>query len=321
MMVWQKLILTTESAMVGQLETCLNEEGAVAVTLEDAALNESGNPAGSADVPGPGENGPGRKPDDPGKSLYETTPAQMSVWSELRLTGLFDSRVDIQAVIRRLESKCQRELKFQVEELQDQIWETVWQENFKPMRFGEKLWVCPSWCDPPQPAAVNLIIDPGQAFGTGTHQTTALCLEWLEKQNLSGKTVVDFGCGSGILAIAALLLGTEQVIAIDNDPMAIAETQGNRRKNNLDESKLRVIPADQLPSIQADIVVANILARPLIELAAVIVSLTKPAGSVLLSGILSDQTDEVCRAYETELDIVGIQTRDGWICVHGQRRA
>ena len=308
MMVWQKLILTTESSLADQLETCLNEEGAVAVTLEDAVVHTSGDQAGSTH-------------DDPRQSLYEIAPADMSVWSELRLTGLFDSRVDIQQVIRRLESRCQRELTFQVEELQDQIWETAWQEKFRPMRFGERLWVCPSWYDPPQPTAVNVMVDPGQAFGTGTHQTTALCLEWLEEQNLSGKTIIDYGCGSGILAIAALLLGSEQVTAIDNDPMAIAETEGNRRKNNLDESRLRVIPADQLPSIQADIVVANILARPLIELASLIISLTKPAGSVLLSGILSDQRDEVCKAYETEVDIKGIQTRNGWICVHGQRHA
>lgn len=290
-MVWQKLILLAEPEMASQLETCLNEEGALAITLEDGAH----------------------------ESLYEKTPLEMTVWTALKLTGLFASQVDITEVMHRLERKCERTLTFQLEELHDQVWETVWQENFKPIRFGEKLWVCPSWCEPPQPSAVNLILDPGLAFGTGTHETTALCLEWLERRDLTGKTVVDFGCGSGILAIAALLLGSDKAIGIDNDPHAIAASRSNGRKNNLHESRLSVFLPQHIPAIEADIVMANILAGPLVELAGRIISLTKPAGSILLSGVLTSQREEVIKAYESAVEIKEVQVRGDWICLHGYR--
>lgn len=305
-MVWQKLMLFIEPAIASQLETWLNEEGAVAITLEDGADRRG--------------DGPARREDEPDSSLSGGPALEMAFWSELKLTGLFDDQADMGAVIHRLESKCKRKLTFQLEAFPDQIWETVWQQYFKPIRFGEKLWVCPSWCEPPQPSAVNLFLDPGLAFGSGTHATTALCLEWLEKRNLAGKTVVDFGCGSGILAIAALLLGSEKAIAIDNDPQAIAATYNNGRNNNLDESRLNVYLQPQLPVVKADIVLANILAGPLVKLAAEIISLMKPAGSVLLSGILTDQRDEVIQAYADEIDFQEVQIRDDWICLHGRRQ-
>jgi len=311
-MVWQKLILLTESDDVGQLETWLGEEGAVAITLENGADRREDGPARREDGPARGEDGPAH-------ALYEDATIETPVWPSLKLSGLFDSGTDIPAVIHRLELKCKSKLIFQLEALQDQIWETVWQKNFKPIRFGEKLWVCPTWCDPPQPDAVNLMLDPGLAFGTGTHETTALCLEWLEKRDLTGKTIIDYGCGSGILAIAALLLGSEEAIAIDNDLQAIAATKSNGEKNNLDEGRLKVYLPHQIPAFEADIVLANILSGPLVKLSARIISLTKPAGSLLLSGILTEQRDEVIRAYETDAEIIEMQTQGDWICLHAKR--
>jgi ribosomal protein L11 methyltransferase len=313
-MVWQKLMLLIESEMSGLLETWLTEEGAVAVTLEDGTHRE-GN------APDRGQDGPDRREDGPDSSLYQDAAMSMAVWPELKLTGLFDDQADIASVVQRLESKCKRKLTFDLQALPDQMWETVWQQNFRPVRFGDKLWVCPSWCEPPHPSAVNVLLDPGLAFGTGTHATTALCLEWLEKRNLSGKTILDFGCGSGILAIAALLLGSAQATAVDSDPQALITTRSNRQRNGLDASRLNVCLPEQLSGIQVDIVLANILSGPLVELTDHIMTLTKPAGSVVLSGILTEQRDEVIKAYAREVEIEDVQMRDGWICLHGRKYA
>jgi|TARA_Y100000310_G_scaffold186351_1_gene186499 ribosomal protein L11 methyltransferase len=316
-MIWQKLMLLIESDVAARVESWLTEEGAIALTLEDGQEPPGHERPGheSRGHVAPGHSGP-----DPDSSLYEGEADAMTVWPQVRLTGLFDSQADLNAVIHRLESKCRRKLTCKLQLLPDQTWETTWQENFKPVRVSDKLWVCPSWCEP-MPSAVNLLLDPGLAFGTGTHATTALCLEWLVERNLSGKSVIDFGCGSGILAIAALLLGSESAIAVDNDPRAIAAASENGRRNNCDGNRLKVCLPHQLAETEADIVLANIMAGPLIQLAARITSLTKPGGSVLLSGILTDQRDEVIRAYASGIEIEEVDTRDGWVCLHGRKQS
>src|SRR5690606_10212600 len=158
-----------------------------------------------------------------------------------------------------------------------------------PLRFGERLWIVPSWHDAPDPEAANLMLDPGLAFGTGTHPTTALCLEWLDGQDVAGKQVTDYGCGSGILGLAALLLGADHVIGADPNPQALEASRDNARRNAVEDSRLDLYLPGQDPDTRAEIMLANILAQPLIGLAPRLADLTLPGGSLVLSGILSNQ--------------------------------
>ena len=187
------------------------------------------------------------------------------------------------------------------EPLEDQVWERAWIEHFQPMAFGKRLWIYPSWAEVPDDGSVVLRLDPGLAFGTGTHPTTALCLEWLDAQNMQGKTVIDYGCGSGILAIAALLLGAQSAIGYDNDPQALTATKDNAEQNHCAEKLQMKLVETKGETIreQADVVLANILAGPLRELAPLIAPLVKPGGDLVLSGILAEQAEEVMAAYRT----------------------
>src|SRR5690606_25394554 len=207
------------------------------------------------------------------------------------------------------------------EEIADQDWERSWMDNFKPMRFGRRLWIVPSWHEAPEPDAVNLLLDPGLAFGTGTHPTTALCLEWLDSQGLDGLQVIDFGCGSGILAIAALLLGADRVTGTDIDPQALEASRDNAQRNQLADERLPLyLPAD-MPAEPADILVANILAGPLVSLAPQLTGLVKPGGRIALSGILAEQTEEILAAYRDAFELDPVADKDGWLRVSGVRGA
>lgn len=193
-------------------------------------------------------------------------------------------------------------------------------DNFQPMRFGRRLWIVPSWHAAPEPQAVNLLLDPGLAFGTGTHPTTALCLEWLDGQQLEGCSVIDFGCGSGILAIAALLLGAPQAVGTDIDPQALEASRDNASRNGIDPARFPVyLPAD-MPQQQADVVVANILAGPLVALAAQITTLVRGGGRLALSGILAEQAEEVRAAYAEAFDLDPTAVKDGWVRISGVKR-
>lgn len=174
--------------------------------------------------------------------------------------GLFDAETDMKAVVAQLEQHPLLGAGFahKIEQLEDKDWEREWMDNFHPMRFGERLWICPSWRDVPDENAVNVMLDPGLAFGTGTHPTTSLCLQWLDGLDLNGKTVIDFGCGSGILAIAALKLGAAKAIGIDIDPQAIQASRDNAQRNGVSERLELYLPQDQPESMKADVVVANI---------------------------------------------------------------
>jgi len=195
-------------------------------------------------------------------------------------------------------------------------------ENFKPMQFGSRLWVCPSWQEAPDANAVNLLLDPGLAFGTGTHPTTALCLKWLDGQGetLINKSVIDYGCGSGILGIAALLLGASSVVGVDNDPQALLASNDNLLRNKLESSQLETYLPNKLPKMQADILLANILAQPLHELRDRLAELTKIGGYIVLSGILEEQAEDLRSYYEAHFEMDKVVIEDGWARLTGTKK-
>jgi len=191
-------------------------------------------------------------------------------------------------------------------------------DNFHPIQFGERLWICPSWHTPPAPDAVNIMLDPGLAFGTGTHPTTALCLNWLDQADLKGKYVIDYGCGSGILAIAAALLGAERVIGVDTDPQALEATRANAERNGVEIEAY--LPGD-CPDEPCDLLLANILAGPLQTLAPRFANLTKPSAELVLSGILEVQAQEVSDSYAAWFDMQAPTIKEDWTRLNGTRHA
>ncbi|CAM4226282.1 50S ribosomal protein L11 methyltransferase [Pseudoalteromonas byunsanensis] len=251
--------------------------------------------------------------------VYEPKPGEIILWPDTIVIGLFDAAHDMDEVVDYLKQNSSQPLTYKIEQLEDKDWEREWMDNFHPIKFGERLWICPSWRDIPDPDAVNVLLDPGLAFGTGTHATTALCLKWLESQDLTGKTVVDFGCGSGILGIAAIKLGAERVIGIDIDPQALAASLDNAQRNGVAGQLEVYLPEDQ-PEFSADIVVANILAQPLRELHEIILAFLKPHGKIAMSGILEEQAQSVAKVYEKYIDLEAIAQEGEWTRVSGSKR-
>ncbi len=258
--------------------------------------------------------------------IFEPDLGTTPLWQDTVITGLFAAEQDLEATRQQLQAGHEALFpgtpfpRMKTEILEDKDWEREWMDNYHPMRFGRRLWVCPSWREVPDPAAVNLMLDPGLAFGTGTHPTTALCLEWLDSQALDDCQVIDYGCGSGILGIAALLLGARQVIGVDIDPQALQATRENLRRNHLAEDRLQVYMPAQTPAIQADLLVANILAGPLVELAPTLAGLVRSGGRLALSGLLAEQADEINAAYGSWFKLDPAVERDGWIRISGVRR-
>tara|TARA_R110001592_G_scaffold204098_1_gene454123 strand:+ start:32739 stop:33641 length:903 start_codon:yes stop_codon:yes gene_type:complete len=252
-----------------------------------------------------------------------TTP----LWDATIITGLFTADEDMQKVHTTANSVfkhlSQEELpEYRVEILENQDWTRTWMEHFKPMQFGSRLWICPSWQEAPNPHAVNLLLDPGLAFGTGTHPTTALCLKWLDAQGeaLANQAVIDYGCGSGILGIAALLLGASSVVGVDNDPQALLASNDNLLRNKLESSKLETYLPKDLPEIHADILLANILAQPLYELRDRLADLTKVGGHIVLSGILDEQAEQLRSYYEAHFVMDKVVIEDGWARLTGTKK-
>lgn len=232
--------------------------------------------------------------------LFEPGPGEIALWDNVQLVGLFTEEFEEETLRAQLAAEFGTALPpVRFEPLEDQVWERAWIEHFQPMAFGKRLWIYPSWADVPDDGSVILRLDPGLAFGTGTHPTTALCLEWLDAQNMQEKTVIDYGCGSGILAIAALLLGAGSALCVDNDPQALTATQDNAQQNHCtDKLQMKLVEtAGESLNAQAEVVLANILAGPLRELAPLIAPLVKPGGDLVLSGILAEQAEDVMRAY------------------------
>jgi ribosomal protein L11 methyltransferase len=291
-MPWLQVRLAITPDQAETYEDALLEVGAVSVTFMDA------------------EDQPIFEPD------LGTTP----LWSHTHLLALFEGDADADQVVAHLRLLTGDPLpEHQIERIEDQDWERSWMDNFQPMRFGRRLWIVPSWHEAPEPDAVNLLLDPGLAFGTGTHPTTALCLQWLDSQALEGCTVLDFGCGSGILAIAALLLGAEHAVGTDIDPQAVEASRDNATRNGIDPARFPVYLPENLPQEQADVVVANILAGPLVALAPQITSLVKTGGRLALSGILAEQAEEVRAAYAAAFNLDPTAEQDGWVRISGVR--
>jgi ribosomal protein L11 methyltransferase len=234
-----------------------------------------------------------------GKPVLEPAPGEAPLWQDSRITGLFS----IDADLSQLQEDLKRSLGIdvlpphQIEDIENRVWEREWLKDFGPMRFGERLWICPGDSSVDDENALIVRLDPGLAFGTGTHATTALCLDWLDGLSLANSTMLDYGCGSGVLAIAALKLGCVSASAMDIDPQAVTATRTNARRNNVD-SQLTVTDAADVIDSQFDIVIANILAAPLIALAEPIANHVKGGCLLALSGILSEQVDDVLGAYQ-----------------------
>ncbi|GAB6039767.1 50S ribosomal protein L11 methyltransferase [Endothiovibrio diazotrophicus] len=288
-MPWLQLTLEVDPDTAERAEEALLEAGALSVTLSDGA-------------------------DQP---LFEPPPGTTPLWRSTRVIGLFEADGDIEAA-QAIVAAALPHAPLRLEALEDRDWVRAWMDNFKPMRFGERLWVVPGGFEPEEPEAVNLHLDPGLAFGTGTHPTTALCLEWLDAHPPQGLRVIDYGCGSGILAVAALLLGASEAVGVDNDPQALTASRDNAAKNGVD-ARLTVLAPEAPPPQPAAVVVANILAGPLIELAPRIASLVRPGGALVLSGILARQAEEVSAAYRPWFEMAPPASREEWVRLEGQR--
>ena len=294
-MTWIQLRLDTRPEEVTALEDLLQATGAVAVTLED-----------NADQP-----------------VLEPAVGETPLWQRTRLTGLYPADTDMAAVLAAFPAQSLADTQHRIEILEDKDWERQWMQHYQPMRFGSRLWVCPSWQAPPDSEAVNLMLDPGLAFGTGTHPTTALCLEALDGMPLTGSRLVDYGCGSGILALAALKLGAAEVLGVDNDPQALAASRDNAERNQLPEAALSaVLPGDARLAAwsgRGDVVIANILAGPLLELKETLLGLLHPQGSLLLSGLLSSQAQSLRDHYLPQLELEVTGEKEDWVCLQGTR--
>jgi ribosomal protein L11 methyltransferase len=252
--------------------------------------------------------------------VLEPRPGEIRLWRDTVVRALFDPSHDAARSLSRLADRFGAQLitGARVRVVKDQDWERAWLADWKPLRFGARLWVCPTEADPPGDSdSVVVRLDPGLAFGTGTHPTTALCLQFLDTMTLAGRTVVDYGCGSGILGIAALKLGASRVIAVDLDPQALIATRMNAERNAVGSRlETRAVSGHLEP---ADLVVANILAEPLIELAPILTRACRVDGDLILSGLLGTQTDPVKAAYSSAFDMVRVMEREDWCCIHARR--
>lgn len=293
-MAWVQIRLNSTDQKAEAISDFLEEVGAVSVTFMD-----------SQDTP-----------------IFEPLPGETRLWGNTDVVALFDAETDMQQIVLLLQQSgvIESNFAYKIEQIEDKDWEREWMDNFHPMQFGKRLWICPSWRDVPDPNAVNVMLDPGLAFGTGTHPTTALCLQWLDSLDLQGKTVIDFGCGSGILAIAALKLGAKSAIGIDIDPQAILASRNNAEANGVLDRLQLFLAKDQPKDLQADVVVANILAGPLKELAPQIITLVKPQGDLGLSGILATQAQSVCEAYQEAFTLDPVAEKEEWCRITGVKK-
>lgn len=305
-MAFLELSIPCTEAEQPRIERALEDVGALSVTMVDA----------HADAP-----------DE--QAIFEPGVGQTPLWGEMVLTALFEGGTPSELLLHAL-SALDHGVDWSnasFREVDDQDWERAWMDQYEPLRFGERTWIVP-WnhelpaeADTPDAAIVRL--DPGLAFGSGTHPTTALCLRWLDQLAaegvLQGERVLDFGCGSGILALAALKLGAATATGVDNDPQALAATADNAERNDLDDRLQVFLPADE-PEARYPVVVANILASALVELVDVLAARVEPGGRIALSGILAGQEDEVLAAYRPHFDPLRVEQSEDWIRIDGVRR-
>ncbi len=253
--------------------------------------------------------------------IFEPLPGQTPLWSHSIITGLFDDGHTAENLMQTISSVLPRHLlaSLRCQRLEDEDWQNSYQQHFNPIQVSERLWIVPSWHQPPDAGAVNITLDPGMAFGTGTHPTTALCLQWLGDPQVASWDVIDFGCGSGILAIAAIKLGASHVQAVDIDPQAILATLENCRTNDIKESLIDVGLPTQLADRQVDLLIANILCQPLIDLHEQLTNLVKPGGKILLSGILKTQLDTLQSVYQKYFELDPPECSGDWARLSGTR--
>lgn len=295
---WIQITVDTKQDLADTYGDYFTKAGAIAVSLQDAKDNP----------------------------LFEPAPDTTPLWQETKIIGLFDTNVDLISIKnffkKNLDNHTIQTLK--IEPLEDKDWIRAGLDQFQPMRFGKKLMICPSWCENPDPTAITLMLDPGLAFGTGTHATTRLCLEWLDENPPLNSTVIDYGCGSGILGIAALKLGARFVYAVDNDPQALLSTKNNAENNNLTEKNILTLLPDALNAAlkknkKIDLILANILANPLITLATTFAELVHESGVIVLSGFLENQIETVFESYKPWFKLLETNTIEGWVRLSAMR--
>lgn len=307
-MPWLEVSIRTSKDLAEQASAAMESKNALAVTTQAAADPRSFQ----------GE-------------VFEPEPGTTPLWSEVEVRGLFDTGVSrsevVEALANSMGTRAPEQLSWR--QVEDRAWERVWLDRFGPMRFGKRLWIVPRGVESPAGRGATVVrLDPGLAFGTGAHATTALCLEWLDAARLKGRFVVDYGCGSGVLAIAAALKGARRVIAVDSDPQALESCNMNARANHVHGQIMACLPehyeallSDTLRGLEGvDVVIANILARPLIRLAPVLTDSLRIGGRLVLSGLLDTQADTVGRAYRRKFGKMKVSDRDGWARLDGKKR-
>lgn len=292
-MAWLQLTVFADASLVDSISDAMHHLGAEAVTMKDAA----------------------------GEELFEPLPGEVPLWSFTEVTGLFDEAKQASALIDALTARLRLKetLRYESQIIDDQDWERAWLADFRPMQFGKKLWIVPTVYEVVDPDAVNIRLDPGLAFGTGTHETTALCLEWLDEHPIQNLDVIDYGCGSGILAIAAAMLGAKHIWGVDIDPQAVTATYSNAEMNAVADKIEAGLPKTfDLP--QVDVLLANILANPLQVLAVEFARLVKSGGHIVLSGLLAEQKEAVLQAYQDWFDMDEAVQRGDWVMLSGRRK-
>jgi ribosomal protein L11 methyltransferase len=297
-MSWLSITIQTDCLHAESLADALLDAGALSASIEDA---DAGTPEETPQFGEPGS---------------VTTPG----WERSRIIALVESDTDIDELLEACAplAGLDQTPAYSAEKVEEQNWVQLTQSQFDPIRISGRLWIVPSWHTAPDPDAIVLVLDPGMAFGTGSHPTTRLCLEWLERNVTDGASLLDYGCGSGILAIAAARLGARDVLGVDIDPQAVSAAQGNAERN---EVSARFADSAREIKGQFDIVVANILSNPLKALAPAICSHVRPGGQLALSGILSDQAEELIAAYAPWVPLTVADTREGWVCLAGTKPA
>ena len=292
-MAWWQISVQCSADELEQTEAHLFSLGAVSITLCDAQDNP----------------------------IYEPLPGDTPVWQHSIMTGLFEQSQQIEDLYNNLLELLPDHQAVSVgrSALEDQDWERVHLQHIKPIRCADNLWIVPSWLQPPDPAAINIQLDPGLAFGTGSHPTTALCLAWMAHNNFHNLSVIDYGCGSGILSIAACKLGAKRVFGVDIDPQAVDASIDNARRNGIDPDLLQVSLASNFNTARVDLLIANILSGPLVELAPKFASMIKPGGKILLSGILKTQLNDIKCAYQSYFYLDPESVREDWASISGTR--
>lgn len=297
-MAWLTLIVDTDAKHAEALSDALLEHGALSVDLLDA---DADTPDEQAIFGEPGEPPPG-------------------VWQHNRVSALFDADWDVAEILRAAASSIgiTQVPVHNITTLDDQDWVRLTQSQFEPIPISNRLWIVPTWHTPSDPDAINIVLDPGLAFGTGSHPTTRLCLRWLDNNLQGGESVLDYGCGSGILAIAALKLGAASAVGVDVDAQAVSASLDNAVANQVEQAEF-YLPNDA-PKGTYDLVIANILTNPLRLLAPLLAAATKQGGQIVLSGILEAQAEDVMNIYKQWFDLNTPIFEDGWTCLSGRKR-